>query len=116
MDAEGQPDNEAVAPGAEEEVTSIECMREKLEAEFSAWQLDGEREAASEAIWRRFESLTSGLAQELCEQLRLILEATVASKLQGDYRTGKRISMRKVCVVAVPPASSPPSRAIKRKV
>ena len=34
-------------------------------------------------------------AQELCEQLRLILEATVASKMQGDYRSGKRISMRK---------------------
>ena len=34
--------------------------------------------------------------QELSEQLRLTLEATVASKLQGDYRTGKRIAMRKV--------------------
>ena len=48
---------------------------------------------------RKFEARTSGLAQELCEQLRLILEATVASKLQGDYRTGKRISMRKVISV-----------------
>ena len=30
----------------------------------------------------------SGLAQELYEQLRLVLEPTLASKLQGDYRTG----------------------------
>lgn len=46
--------------------------------------------------WRALESRTASLSQELSEQLRLILEATVASKLQGDYRTGKRISMRKV--------------------
>eukprot|EP00198_Chlamydomonas_reinhardtii_P014222 XP_001703559.1 predicted protein [Chlamydomonas reinhardtii] len=30
------------------------------------------------------------------EQLRLILEPTLASKLAGDYRTGKRINMKKV--------------------
>jgi len=94
-DERGEPDADA-APEAEEEAQSIEALRDQFEAEMSAWQLDGERAGASEAIWRRFESLTSGLAQELCEQLRLILEATVASKLQGDYRTGKRISMRKV--------------------
>ena len=38
----------------------------------------------------------AGLASELTEQLRLLLEPTKASKLAGDYRTGKRISMRKV--------------------
>ena len=40
--------------------------------------------------------LVSGLAGELTEQLRLLLEPTKASKLAGDFRTGKRISMRKV--------------------
>ena len=40
--------------------------------------------------------LIAGLAGELTEQLRLLLEPTKASKLAGDYRTGKRISMRKV--------------------
>ena len=37
-----------------------------------------------------------GLAGELTEQLRLLLEPTKASRLAGDYRSGKRISMRKV--------------------
>jgi len=36
------------------------------------------------------------LAQELCEQLRLILEPTQAARLKGDYKTGKRLNMRKV--------------------
>jgi len=47
-------------------------------------------------IWREFERLTSGLAQELCEQLRLILEPTLCTQLKGDYRTGKRLNMKKV--------------------
>ncbi|GIL72549.1 hypothetical protein Vretifemale_2893, partial [Volvox reticuliferus] len=47
-------------------------------------------------IWARCDTLVSGLAGELTEQLRLILEPTLASKLAGDYRTGKRINMKKV--------------------
>ncbi|VVB16031.1 unnamed protein product [Arabis nemorensis] len=47
-------------------------------------------------LWRRCELLTAKPAQELAEQLRLILEPTLASKLSGDYRTGKRINMKKV--------------------
>merc|ERR1712218_405159 len=36
------------------------------------------------------------LSHQLCEQLRLILEPTKAAKLQGDFRTGKRLNMRKI--------------------
>lgn len=48
------------------------------------------------ALWRRYELITTKLSLELAEQLRLVMEPTVASKLQGDYRTGKRINMKKV--------------------
>jgi len=44
----------------------------------------------------KFEILITESAQELCEQLRLILEPTLTTKLKGDYRTGKRINMKKV--------------------
>lgn len=46
--------------------------------------------------WRKYELSTTRLSQELAEQLRLVMEPTLASKLQGDYRTGKRINMKKV--------------------
>ena len=36
------------------------------------------------------------LSHQLCEQLRLVLEPTKASKLQGDFKTGKRLNMRKI--------------------
>ncbi|KAG7670517.1 hypothetical protein KSW81_003079 [Nannochloris sp. 'desiccata'] len=47
-------------------------------------------------VWAKCESLTAGLVGELAEQLRLILEPTLASKLGGEYRTGKRINMKRV--------------------
>lgn len=53
--------------------------------------LDGSRE-----LWGRLRSVTGPLSQRLCEQLRLVLEPMVATKLQGDYRSGKRINMRRV--------------------
>uniref|UniRef100_A0A8C0BEF4 Midasin n=1 Tax=Buteo japonicus TaxID=224669 RepID=A0A8C0BEF4_9AVES len=53
-----------------------------------------EKEAAQ--LWQRYLVLTAPLSQQLCEQLRLILEPTQAAKLKGDYRTGKRLNMRKV--------------------
>lgn len=53
--------------------------------------LEGSRE-----LWGRLRSVTGALSQRLCEQLRLVLEPMVATKLQGDYRSGKRINMRRV--------------------
>lgn len=49
-----------------------------------------------EDTWRQYASLTSELSYALCEQLRLILEPTLATRLQGDFRTGKRLNMRKI--------------------
>lgn len=45
-----------------------------------------------EKLWWR----TGSQARELCEQLRLILEPTLSARLKGDYRTGRRINMRKI--------------------
>ncbi|CEH12502.1 AAA ATPase containing von Willebrand factor type A (vWA) domain [Ceraceosorus bombacis] len=47
-------------------------------------------------LWRAYIALTSDLAFGLCEQLRLILAPTLATRLNGDFRTGKRLNMRKI--------------------
>eukprot|EP01033_Poteriospumella_lacustris_P008968 gene8969-6442_t len=46
--------------------------------------------------WQQYRSQTEAHALRLSETLRLILAPTLATRLQGDYRTGKRINMRKV--------------------
>jgi hypothetical protein len=48
--------------------------------------------------WGEIKSSTIELSASLCEQLRLLLEPQVCAKMQGDYRTGKRINMKKVCI------------------
>lgn len=53
-------------------------------------------EMQSARFWSQAVSATSARAQVLCEKLRLILQPTKASRLAGDYRTGKRINMRRV--------------------
>ncbi|KAJ7288001.1 hypothetical protein C8J57DRAFT_1445569 [Mycena rebaudengoi] len=67
-----------------------------VELELRQWQADGLPEDGAERIWRLYESLTHDLAYALCEQLRLILEPTLATRLKGDYRTGKRLNMKKI--------------------
>ncbi|CAB1342786.1 unnamed protein product [Coregonus sp. 'balchen'] len=61
-------------------VRDPEELRREMELQLEAWmkQAPGDQE------------------EQLCEQLRLILEPTQAAKLKGDFRTGKRLNMRKV--------------------
>ncbi|KAG5479950.1 hypothetical protein LSCM1_06368 [Leishmania martiniquensis] len=47
-------------------------------------------------LWLEQETAVQGLSQQLCEQLRLILAPTLADKLQGDYKTGKRLNMKRI--------------------
>jgi midasin len=69
---------------------------EEVEARLISWHGSNERRESVDAIWRLYSSLTHELAWTLCEQLRLILEPTKATRLRGDYRTGKRLNMRKI--------------------
>jgi midasin len=46
--------------------------------------------------WARHEQATRALASVLAEQLRLVLAPTHAAKLRGDFKTGKRLNMRRI--------------------
>ena len=41
-----------------------------------------EEQQVAQETWRKYELLTSSLSQELCEQLRLVLEPSLATKLK----------------------------------
>lgn len=58
--------------------------------------LCGRTEPMERPSWDDIEARTHSLAMELCEQLRLVLEPTKATKLRGDYRTGKRLNLRRI--------------------
>lgn len=69
---------------------------EDSETETSTVQTTSVSQADGVELWRQYEGKIYELAMSLGEQLRLILEPTLASKLRGDYKTGKRLNMRRV--------------------
>jgi midasin len=69
---------------------------EYVELALRQWQADGQPSEGAQNLWRLYESLTQDLSYALCEQLRLILEPTLATRLKGDYRSGKRLNMKKI--------------------
>ncbi|KAL3309063.1 AAA ATPase midasin [Cichlidogyrus casuarinus] len=46
--------------------------------------------------WITCQNNSNRLARQLCESLRLVLEPTRAAKMKGDFRTGKRLNLRKI--------------------
>ncbi len=50
----------------------------------------------AQQLWTQLEYLTQPYVFELCEQLRLLLEPTQRTKYSGDYRTGKRLNMKRI--------------------
>merc|ERR1719498_1655658 len=90
----------ANANAAELTPEDTEAARTAASAALAEWRERAAAGAGSDAraqeLWRRLELLTGALSGELAEQLRLILEPTLASRLQGDFRTGKRLNMRKI--------------------
>lgn len=86
-------EEETVAPLTEEEIKTLD---QQVELKTKNWIEDDRSSSSAEAIWRLYTSLTHDLSHSLCEQLRLILEPTLATRLKGDYRTGKRLNMKKI--------------------
>lgn len=90
------PADRAVPPTQEPTSDQHDDQEVDLELALQQWQAQGRPSAQAEHMWRRYESLTHDLSYSLCEQLRLILEPTMATRLKGDYRTGKRLNMKKI--------------------
>jgi midasin len=83
-------------PSSSKADTEMEADDENIEAELRQWQAAGFPDSKAEHMWQLYESMTHELAYALCEQLRLILEPTLATRLKGDFRTGKRLNMKKI--------------------
>ncbi|KAG4304078.1 hypothetical protein PORY_002442 [Pneumocystis oryctolagi] len=63
---------------------------------FNPSTLDSISDDDAMHLWRSHEESVHDLSVHLCEQLKLILEPTLATKMQGDYRTGKRLNMKRI--------------------
>ncbi|KAM0791302.1 hypothetical protein ACM66B_005774 [Microbotryomycetes sp. NB124-2] len=72
-------------------------LNDKVEQAMLQWRSgDDEEQINADGVWRLYETLTRDLSFALTEQLRLILEPTLATRLKGDYRSGKRLNLKKI--------------------
>eukprot|EP00947_MAST-08B_sp_MAST-8B-sp1_P004620 g4620.t1 len=101
-DEEGESKLDGPPLTPEEQSRRMEELRSELKTSLEIWRQKQKEEgsggsgANGHEIWTKLNHLIGDSPQQLCEQLRLILAPMLASKMQGDYRTGKRINMRKV--------------------
>ncbi|KAJ1518492.1 hypothetical protein HMI54_015680 [Coelomomyces lativittatus] len=72
-----------------------ECRRKLLD-QVEVWRDQNRDVTSSMELWHGCKNLTLLYATQLTEQLRLLLEPTLASHLTGDYKSGKRLNMRRI--------------------
>jgi midasin len=58
--------------------------------------ISGRSSASARELWQHYTTTTLPLSQTLTEQLRLILAPTLATKMRGDFRTGKRLNIKRI--------------------
>ena len=71
--------------------------RRVMQMQLERWRQGPEEEQATALdMLSRFKQETSEAAGSLCEQLRIVLEPQLSQQLQGDFKSGKRLNMKKV--------------------
>ncbi|CAG7947709.1 unnamed protein product [Penicillium nalgiovense] len=78
----------------DEELDEVDSQLAAIHLSSSLPPLTPEDEARR--LWSHYESATNDLSLSLTEQLRLILAPTMATKLRGDFRTGKRLNIKRI--------------------
>ncbi|KAK5806079.1 hypothetical protein VI817_000337 [Penicillium citrinum] len=89
-----QADGAAGAQELTEELDEVDTQLAAIHLSSSLPPLTSEAEARS--LWSQYENATNDLSLSLTEQLRLILAPTMATKLRGDFRTGKRLNIKRI--------------------
>ncbi|KAJ2157991.1 AAA ATPase midasin [Coemansia sp. RSA 552] len=95
-ESEGEPLDHEPEDEEEAAVVDAEQLRLDLEAATAAWRESSADSERAAELWQAYSRLTHELALALSEQLRLVLAPTQATQLRGDYRTGKRLNMKRI--------------------
>ncbi|EXJ95383.1 hypothetical protein A1O1_00504 [Capronia coronata CBS 617.96] len=91
-------DQNSAAPEADEASDDLapEIEHLDLEQHEAAQASPPTSTSDAAALWNHCSAVTHQFSLVLTEQLRLILSPTTATKLRGDYRTGKRLNIKRI--------------------
>lgn len=88
IDEGNPPSDEGDVEDVDQQLLDTHISREDQPAELSMEE--------ARQIYGEHESNTRNLALMLTEHLRLILQPTQATKMRGDFRTGKRLNIKRI--------------------
>ena len=91
-------DSSVIAEAAFVAKKDCDALRESLEGICAEWSEVVNKLSDDEAttLWTKYSSITNNLSRQLSDQIRIILEPIQSGRLKGDYRTGKRLNMKKL--------------------
>ena len=83
---------------AEDQESDIDDLDNELSTTHLQANPDSQPRSFADALslWTHYSTLTHALSLTLSEQLRLILAPTLATKMRGDFRTGKRLNIKRI--------------------
>ncbi|KAI9675420.1 MAG: hypothetical protein M1817_001324 [Caeruleum heppii] len=90
-----KPDDVSDMLGHEEDMMDVEEQVSTIHLEPPS-PADSRSLEEARTLWTQYESSTRMLSLTLTEQLRLILTPTLATKMRGDFRTGKRLNIKRI--------------------
>ncbi|KAK0425090.1 hypothetical protein QR680_009022 [Steinernema hermaphroditum] len=73
-----------------------QALASELDQSEDTEEVDLDSEQDRDRRWGHISNSVSVLSAELAENLRLLIEPTIANKLEGDYKSGKRLNMRRL--------------------
>ncbi|RAH79405.1 P-loop containing nucleoside triphosphate hydrolase protein [Aspergillus japonicus CBS 114.51] len=94
LQSQERADAAAGQEAADEELDEVDAHLAAIHLSSTLPPLTPRDEA--QRLWSYYESATTDLSLSLTEQLRLILAPTLATKLRGDFRTGKRLNIKRI--------------------
>ncbi|OLY83069.1 Midasin [Smittium mucronatum] len=89
-------DDIKITDGDSSDSFNLDDLNTELELATKNWNSLQNNKNDYMTIWNGFIISSQENSMRLCEQLRLILEPTQSSHLRGDYRTGKRLNMKRI--------------------
>ncbi len=95
---ERNPRTDEAETGADHADEEVDALDNDLSTTHFETAIGASSRSAEEArrLWSHYESITRELSLSLTEQLRLILAPTLATKMRGDFRTGKRLNIKRI--------------------
>jgi midasin len=98
MDKDIEMEEEMEKQNTDDEVDKIEWLK-KMEGDviedFNNW-IKSDSSSFSVDLWNRLESLSIDHINKLIEHLKIALEPNKQTKLRGNYKSGKRLNIKKI--------------------